>query len=89
MTYTPFENLMDFARGRLGGGIAFNQNGLTRTSFKPCDTGTETDYPEAKIAHNFPVTYQVSADRNRIAQLFSNLSNALNHGEKIKKCCEY
>jgi signal transduction histidine kinase len=77
------ENIMDFASGRLGGGIALNYY-----DHEPLDkildqviTELQMLWPERSIDTEFLLNEPVDCDGKRIAQLFSNLlSNALTHG---------
>ncbi len=77
------DNVMDLARGRLGGGIALD---------RACEPlGPVLDqvvaearltYPERAIDVAFDLTAPVDCDRSRIARLFSNLlGNALLYGK--------
>jgi signal transduction histidine kinase len=78
------DNVLDFARGRLGGGIA-----VTRVA----DPGLETAlmqviaelrsaWPDRVIDSKLALSRPVACDNARIAQLFSNLlANALAHGD--------
>ena len=76
------DNVLDFARGRLGGGIA-----LTRVA-QPLQPVLDhviaelrASFPASRIETNFDLTQAVNCDGGRIAQLFSNLlGNALIHG---------
>lgn len=78
------ENLMDFARGRLGGGFT-----LTRLVTPDLDTTLEhvvaevrTRFPERVIESDIVIDGPVSVDPRRISQLLSNLlSNGLTHGQ--------
>ena len=77
-------NVLDFARGRLGGGLP-----VTRVA----DPGLEAAlsqvvaqlrsiWPERAIKTAFALSRPVACDSARIAQLFSNLlANALSHGD--------
>ena len=77
------DNVLDFARGRLGGGIT-----LSRDANRPLEPVLEqvvnelrTAAPERVIESNFAITEPVNCDRARIGQLVSNLiGNALTHG---------
>jgi signal transduction histidine kinase len=77
------ENIMDFASGRLGGGIALNYY-----DHEPLDkilnqviTELQMIWPDRSIETEFILNETVDCDGKRIAQLFSNLlSNALSHG---------
>jgi phosphoserine phosphatase RsbU/P len=75
------DNVLDFARGRLGGGIT-----LSRDADRPLLPLLDVDElrtasPERSIETSFSVTEPVNCDRTRIGQLHSNLvGNALTHG---------
>lgn len=77
------ENVLDFARGRLGGGIA-----LTRRADEPLAPLLEQVLTEMRVANPdraieaaIDLPGRLHGDARRIAQLFSNLlSNALTHG---------
>ena len=79
------DNILDFARGRLGGGIT-----LKRDANRPLEPVLEqvvdelrTAFPQRQIVTTFEMTEPVNCDRTRIGQLASNLiSNALIHGAK-------
>lgn len=76
------ENMLDFASGRLGGGIS-----ITRTPDEDLEhvliqviEEMQAISPTRKIKMNFDMVHPVSADGKRIAQLFSNLlGNALTY----------
>jgi signal transduction histidine kinase len=77
------DNVMDFARGRLGGGIQLRRN--SEQPLEPVLTQIidelRASWPEREIQTEFRITKPVSCDRARLGQLFSNLlSNALAHG---------
>jgi sigma-B regulation protein RsbU (phosphoserine phosphatase) len=76
-------NLLDFARGRLGGGLT-----LSRDADQPLTPVLEQVVaeiraiaPDREIVTNFAIAEPVDCDRGRIAQLASNLlSNSVTHG---------
>lgn len=76
-------NLLDFARGRLGHGLT-----LERSVDKPLAPALEqvvaelrAAWPERRIDLEIAIDSPVRCDRERIAQLFSNLiANAIVHG---------
>jgi sigma-B regulation protein RsbU (phosphoserine phosphatase) len=78
------DNVLDFARGRLGGGITL------QVSEQPLEPAIQsvidelrTSHPEAAIETDIQITKSVPADSPRIAQLLSNLlGNALAYGTK-------
>jgi len=77
------DNVLDFARGRLGGGIT-----LSRDTNRPLLPILEqvvdelrTASPDRSIETSFVITQPVNCDRARVGQLVSNLiGNALTHG---------
>jgi phosphoserine phosphatase RsbU/P len=77
------DNVLDFARGRLGGGIT-----LSRDANRPLEPVLEqvvdelrTASPQRVIETSFEITERVNCDRTRVGQLASNLiGNALTHG---------
>lgn len=77
------DNVLDFARGRLGGGIT-----LSRDANRPLEPVLEqvvdelrTASPRRVIETSFEITEPVNCDRTRVGQLVSNLiGNALTHG---------
>ena len=76
-------NIMDFARGRLGGGLTVERN--VAESLEPLlrhlIAETQATSTERVIEANFWLTEAVECDRGRIGQLVSNLlGNALTHG---------
>ena len=78
------DNVLDFARGRLGGGL-----GLARDHGKPIQPTLNQvieeikfSFPERQITTVFDLAGTVEVDHARIAQLFSNLmGNAVTHGD--------
>ena len=77
------DNVLDFARGRLGGGIA-----LDRDARKPLEPVLHQVIDELRLASSgrqieaeYAIDSPVDCDRTRIGQLVSNLvGNALSHG---------
>lgn len=77
------DNVLDFARGRLGGGIT-----LDRDAGKPLEPvllqvidELRLSSPGREIQAEFVIDVPVNCDRSRIGQLVSNLvGNALTHG---------
>jgi phosphoserine phosphatase RsbU/P len=77
------DNVLDFARGRLGGGITLN-----RDANRPLEPVLEQVVDELRTASSrrviettFEIMEPVNCDRTRIGQLVSNLiGNALTHG---------
>jgi sigma-B regulation protein RsbU (phosphoserine phosphatase) len=81
------DNVLDFARGRLGGGIT-----LSRDANRPLEPILEQIFDELRTASpgriietSIAITEPVNCDRTRIGQLVSNLiGNALTHGAPDK-----
>jgi len=79
------DNVLDFARGRLGGGIT-----LCRDTSEPLESvlrqvvsELRSIAPDQKIMARYALEEPVFCDRMRIGQLLSNLlGNALTHGAK-------
>jgi sigma-B regulation protein RsbU (phosphoserine phosphatase) len=79
------DNVLDFARGRLGGGIGVDLN--AEEPLQPILDQVVGEFraatPDAKIDANFSISTPVPCDHVRIGQLASNLlGNALTHGRK-------
>jgi sigma-B regulation protein RsbU (phosphoserine phosphatase) len=77
------DNILDFARGRLGGGLTLQRDAdepverVLRQVVVELQTGT----PGSVIEMDFNLTVAVNCDRRRIGQLASNLlGNAVTHG---------
>lgn len=79
------DNMLDFASGRLGGGIQLdydNAKGLDEVLHQVI-TELKMVYPEREIKADINLNTEVKGDYKRIAQLFSNLlGNALTHGDE-------
>jgi signal transduction histidine kinase len=80
------DNALDFARGRLGSGIALKR---PAQSLEPILDQVIAELravsPESKIETTFNLTQPVDCDGGRIAQLFSNLlGNSVTHGTATK-----
>jgi signal transduction histidine kinase len=78
------DNVLDFARARLGGGISVNRAvdpGLA-TMLEQVIAELRTAQPDRVIETEIALSRPVACDSARIAQLFSNLlANALTHGD--------
>jgi signal transduction histidine kinase len=78
------ENILDFARGRLGGGLTLNladDEGL-RTTLEQVIEEVRVAWPGREVRSEFSLTRPVRCDGARVAQMFSNLlANALTHGD--------
>lgn len=78
------DNIMDFASGRLGGGIVLNvnDNEPLENILRHAITELKMIWPERDIETEFVLNEPVACDGKRIAQLLSNLlGNALEHGK--------
>lgn len=81
---TLIGDVLDFARGRLGGGLD-----IQRTATEPLTPALElvvaelaASWPGREIETHFALADPIDCDRNRVAQLLANLlSNALAHGD--------
>ena len=81
------DNIMDFARGRLGGGLPIARN--THEPLAPVLEQVvhelQSTHPDRAIDLHVALAQPVSVDRARIAQMLSNLlANALTHGDADK-----
>jgi signal transduction histidine kinase len=79
------DNVLDFARGRLGGGFSLerNANEPLLPVLEQVLNELRATHPERQIQFVAHMSEEVSCDRVRIGQLLSNLvSNALTHGAK-------
>jgi sigma-B regulation protein RsbU (phosphoserine phosphatase) len=76
------ENVVDFARGRLGGGMVLNrQPTLLDPILRHVVDELRTRWPEREIKTEFYLSEPIDSDAPRISQILSNLlSNALTHG---------
>jgi signal transduction histidine kinase len=77
------DNVLDFARGRLGGGFAVHRHPdeTLSSTLEQVVAELRTAQPERRIDSDIRLTQIVSIDGRKVAQLFSNLlSNALTHG---------
>lgn len=77
------EDVMDFARGRLGGGLQFD--GMADAALEPVLRQvigeSSAVWPGRRIETDFQLEAPVHCDARRIAQLFMNLlGNAIHHG---------
>ena len=79
------DNVMDFARGRLGGGITLapSQQRIDVT-VQQVASELRSTYPDRDIVVDLRLETEVSGDHGRLGQLFSNLlGNALMHGDPV------
>jgi K+-sensing histidine kinase KdpD len=80
------DNVLDFARGRLGGGIALRRSPQSLPPIlSQVIAELRASSPGSQIEATFNLARQVDCDSGRIAQLFSNLlGNAITHGTAAK-----
>ncbi|RZK69861.1 MAG: HAMP domain-containing histidine kinase, partial [Pedobacter sp.] len=79
------DNILDFAMGRLGGGINLNYDHDEHCEIylKQVVTELELAWPEIQVELIFALSGPVRMDHKRIAQLFSNLlGNSISHGDR-------
>ncbi len=77
------DNVLDFARGRLGGGLTLNRDADEPIELTLVQVVQElrSTHPDRAIDVELALEQPVNCDRGRMAQLLSNLlSNALTHG---------
>jgi signal transduction histidine kinase len=76
------ENVLDFARGRLGGGFELRREDVTLGPvLAQVVAELQAAIPGREIVTRFDLPAAINCDRMRVAQLFSNLlGNALTHG---------
>ncbi|MGA9658549.1 MAG: HAMP domain-containing sensor histidine kinase [Asticcacaulis sp.] len=78
------ENVLDLARGRLGGGISLTMQTVADmdSTLRQVVSELQTRWPDRTIDFNCHFKGKVRCDPARIAQLFSNLlGNALTYGD--------
>jgi signal transduction histidine kinase len=79
------QNVVDFARGRLGGGMTMRlvEDKALGKELEQVVTELQTAWPGREIQWGIAVNGVVLCDGARLAQMLSNLvANALTHGEK-------
>ncbi|MEJ7558404.1 MAG: GAF domain-containing sensor histidine kinase [Pedobacter sp.] len=78
------DNILDFARGRLGSGIVatYGEQGKIGDILDQVVTELRMVWPSRLIETDYRIALPVMCDETRMSQLFSNLlSNALSHGD--------
>lgn len=79
------DDILDFARGRLGDGLVLNLERSAHLGRLLAQVTREmaTSYPERNIQAHLAVEGEVRCDADRIAQMLSNLlANAVSHGTR-------
>lgn len=83
---TLIENILDFAKGKMGEGIILNRksnNGSLMKILEQVIKEIKISAPERKIVFNAALSEEVYCDKDRIGQLFANLlGNAHQHGDR-------
>jgi signal transduction histidine kinase len=77
------DDVLDFARGRLGGGIGLEREAVADLGEAVAQTIEEcqAEHPGRKIERDIAITGTVWCDRDRVTQLLANLlANALRYG---------
>jgi len=78
------DDVVDFTRGRMGGGIALElkPEAALQLAFEQVIAELRNDYPQREIVAELSLPDSLLCDAGRMAQLLSNLlKNALVHGE--------
>jgi len=76
------DNVLDFARGRLGGGITLDRNGkLLKPILRLVVDELLSAHPDRQIEARFDFSDPINCDCGRLGQMASNLlGNAITHG---------
>lgn len=76
------DNVMDFARGRLGGGMQIHASSRPiAPTLQQVVAELQVSYPDREISLQIEAEAELFADHARLAQMFSNLlANAITHG---------
>jgi signal transduction histidine kinase len=78
------DNVLDFARGRLGGGLAIEHHVVTDLAnvLNQVIVELETAWPGIPVVREISIDRPFACSSARIAQMFSNiLANAMTHGD--------
>jgi signal transduction histidine kinase len=81
------DNIMDFARGRLGGGLTVRRDKKAPLTpvLEQVIGELQLAWPDAVVDADLAIKEPVDCDRTKIGQLFSNLlGNAIAHGDSDK-----
>jgi signal transduction histidine kinase len=79
------DNIMDFARGRLGGGLTLNRDAAHPLTpvLEQVIAELKSAWPDIAIEAAIDVEEPVNCDRGKMGQLFSNLlGNAITYGDR-------
>jgi len=80
---TMIENVLDFARGRLGGGIGLQRSPVDlEAAIRQVTDELRAAHPGRSISEAYDLPPRIDCDAARISQMISNLvGNALMHGD--------
>jgi signal transduction histidine kinase len=81
------DNIMDFARGRLGGGLTLRRDAVQPLTpvIEQVISELQSAWPDVAIEAEIDVDEPVDCDRGKMGQLFSNLlGNAITYGDQGK-----
>ncbi|MET3990113.1 signal transduction histidine kinase [Bradyrhizobium sp. JR7.2] len=81
------ENVMDFARGRLGGGLTIKRDATLPLApvLEQIIAEFRTAWPTVTISSSVQIEEPISCDRSKMGQLFSNLlGNAITYGDQSR-----
>jgi len=81
------DNIMDFARGRLGGGLTIRRNAAHPLTpvLEQVIAELKSVWPDVAIEALIDVDEPVNCDRGKMGQLFSNLlANAITYGDQAR-----
>jgi signal transduction histidine kinase len=80
------DNLMDFARGRLGGGLTLKRAAQRlEPVLEQVISELKVAWPDVLIEASIGIGEPIDCDAGKIGQLFSNLlANAITHGDRDK-----
>ncbi|EJN07491.1 signal transduction histidine kinase [Bradyrhizobium sp. YR681] len=79
------ENIMDFARGRLGGGLTIRRDAKQPLTpvLEQIIAEVRTAWPNVTISSSIRIAEPINCDRGKMGQLFSNLlGNAVTYGDQ-------
>jgi signal transduction histidine kinase len=81
------DNIMDFARGRLGGGLTIKRDARQPLTpvLKQVIAELKSAWPDIEIDASIEIEEPINCDRGKMGQLFSNLlGNAITYGDQGK-----
>lgn len=81
------DNIMDFARGRLGGGLTVKRDAKQPLTpvLEQVVAELKSAWPEVAIEASIEIEEPINCDRSKMGQLFSNLlGNAITYGDQGK-----